>query len=92
MLLHSNSLSNKMDNSLLAVRDINHKYIVVEERECEFPESVPGTRAGLPLMDQERLPVIYGIIVCVRFRLEKDTTVILSASYNIGARYFIVKI
>ena len=30
--LHSNSLSNKMDNSLLAVRDINHKYIVVERR------------------------------------------------------------
>ena len=30
--LHSNSLSNKMDNSLLAVRDINHKYIVVEKR------------------------------------------------------------
>ena len=29
--LHSNSLSNKMDNSLLDVRDINHKYIVVEE-------------------------------------------------------------
>ena len=27
---HSNSLSNKMDNSLLDVRDINHKYIVVE--------------------------------------------------------------
>ena len=27
--LHSNSLSNKMDNSLLDVRDINHKYIVV---------------------------------------------------------------
>ena len=27
--LHSNSLSKKMDNSLLAVRDINHKYIVV---------------------------------------------------------------
>lgn len=26
------SLSNKMDNSLLAVRDINHKYIVVEGR------------------------------------------------------------
>ena len=24
------SLSNKMDNSLLAVRDITHKYIVVE--------------------------------------------------------------
>ena len=42
----------------------------------EFPGFVPGTRAGLPLMDQERLPVIHGIIVCVRFRLEKDTTVI----------------
>uniref|UniRef100_UPI001A9C2691 hypothetical protein n=1 Tax=Coprococcus comes TaxID=410072 RepID=UPI001A9C2691 len=25
------SLSNKMDNSLLAVRDINHKHIVVED-------------------------------------------------------------
>ena len=25
------SLGNKMDNSLLAVRDINHKYIVVEK-------------------------------------------------------------
>ena len=31
--LHSNSLSNKMDNSLLAVRDINHKYIVVGWKE-----------------------------------------------------------
>ena len=30
--LHSNSLSNKMGNSLLAVRDINHKYIVVVRR------------------------------------------------------------
>ena len=27
-------------------------------------------------MDQERLPVIHGIIVCVLFGLEKDTTVI----------------
>ena len=26
LLYHYNSLSNKMDNSLLAVRDINHKY------------------------------------------------------------------
>ena len=30
--IHSNSLSNKMDNSLLVVRDINHKSIVVEKR------------------------------------------------------------
>ena len=29
---HSNSLSNKMDNSLLDVRGINHKYIVVGGR------------------------------------------------------------
>ena len=28
---HSNSLSNKMDNSLLVVRYINHKYIEVEK-------------------------------------------------------------
>ena len=28
------SISNKMDNSLLAVRDINHKYIVVERSIC----------------------------------------------------------
>ena len=32
---HSNSLSNKMGNSLLAVRDINHKYIVVKKEEME---------------------------------------------------------
>ena len=32
LLHHYNSLSNKMDNSLLAVKDINHKYIVVERR------------------------------------------------------------
>ena len=32
------SLSNKMDNSLLAVRDINHKYIVVEKRKMELIE------------------------------------------------------
>ena len=31
LLQHCNSLSNKMDNSLLAVRDINHKYIVVDK-------------------------------------------------------------
>ncbi len=30
LLHHYSSLSNKMGNSLLAVRDINHKYIVVE--------------------------------------------------------------
>ena len=34
--LHSNSLSNKMGNSLLAVRGINHKYIVVEKEKHEI--------------------------------------------------------
>ena len=42
--LHSNSLSNKMDNSLLAVRDINHKYIVVGRRKqnnvCNFKREI----------------------------------------------------
>ena len=33
LLHHYNSLSNKMDKSLLAVRNINHKYIVVEKGE-----------------------------------------------------------
>ena len=33
--LYSNRLSNKVDNSLLAVRDINYKYIVVEKVELE---------------------------------------------------------
>ena len=43
------SLSNKMDNSLLAVRDINHKYIVVEKgvpdtahKKC----AIKGTKLG----------------------------------------------
>lgn len=32
LLHHYNSLSNKMDKSLLAVRNINHKYIVVGKK------------------------------------------------------------
>ena len=40
------SLSNKMDNSLLAVRDINHKYIVVE-RILEIQEDTNKTLHGL---------------------------------------------
>ena len=32
MLTHYNNLSNKMDPSLLVVRYMNHKYIVVERR------------------------------------------------------------
>ena len=38
--LHSNSLSNKMDNSLLAVRDINHKYIVVGNEGWVYNDNV----------------------------------------------------
>ena len=43
--LHSNSLSNKMDNSLLAVRDINHKYIVVEKGEQKYVGENQGNRS-----------------------------------------------
>ena len=41
---HSSSLSNKMDNSLLAVRDINHIYIVVggiRNAEKDMPDLRP---------------------------------------------------
>ena len=38
------SLSNKLDNSLLAVRDINHKYIVVE-RWCFYDYSYKEYKA-----------------------------------------------
>ena len=34
------SLSNKMDNSLLAVRDINHKHIVVEMEDIKMLNSI----------------------------------------------------
>ena len=48
--LHSNSLSNKMDNSLLAVRDINHKYIVVEG-EDRYAENQTRELLDLALWD-----------------------------------------
>ena len=31
-LIHSNNLRNKMGNSLLSVRGINHKYVIVEKK------------------------------------------------------------
>ncbi len=37
---HSNSLSNKMDNSLLAVRGINHKSIVVKGELDKFIQKI----------------------------------------------------
>ena len=61
--LHSNSLSNKMDNSLLAVRDINHKYIVVAKEHKEIPAGTFNMRIG---------GTTY--VVCVHFSKEsKDT-------------------
>jgi len=57
---HSNSLSNKMDNSLLAVRDINHKSIVVggfshrQEKITERAGHCPHRRPRYPVCG--RLP------------------------------------
>ena len=45
---HSNSLSNKMGNSLLAVRGINHKYIVVVESGSEEYNSKYNTTFFYP--------------------------------------------
>ena len=47
------SLSNKMDNSLLAVRDINHKYIVVER--------------NLICIDFQFLLSAYGVVRFIQF-------------------------
>ena len=44
---HSNSLSNKMGNSLLAVRDINHKYIVVAKENDEQSDENKQSRISL---------------------------------------------
>ena len=52
LLQHYNSLSNKMDNSLLAVRDINHKYIVVAAN----TKALPGTTMNIMTPDNGRFP------------------------------------
>ena len=57
--LHSNSLSNKMDNSLLDVRDINHKHIVVEigdtlTVETDDGKKIEGVISGYYLSGLER--------------------------------------
>ena len=44
LLHHYNSLSNKMDKSLLAVRNINHKYIVVGKEVMVFAEVIEKSR------------------------------------------------
>ena len=52
------SLGNKMDNSLLAVRDINHKYIVVEEADFLEEFDPRYNEEGVSELDEqfERLP------------------------------------
>ena len=50
------SLSNKMDNSLLAVRDINHKYIVVE-----------GNRKFLVFFSLLFLGLTFHICLCIQY-------------------------
>ena len=44
---HYNSLSNKMGNSLLAVRYINHKYIVVERRKVFINKTKKRNQGGM---------------------------------------------
>ena len=52
------SLSNKMDNSLLAVRDINHIYIVVEGGKCKMREYLLGIVLGIIVLN-----IVYANIV-----------------------------
>ncbi|RGV72288.1 hypothetical protein DWW02_25080 [Enterocloster bolteae] len=63
LLQHCNSLSNKMDNSLLAVRDINHKYIVVGKGQ------IRGTVLHGFLLPQRIRPDLYGQAVYPSSRL-----------------------
>ncbi|MGO5549647.1 hypothetical protein ACTQW9_10280, partial [Lachnospiraceae bacterium LCP19S3_B12] len=51
------SLSNKMDNSLLAVRDITHKYIVVERKRDGNQNKTKGARYWRQLFSGARLSV-----------------------------------
>ena len=75
LLAHYNSLSNKMDNSLLAVRVINHKYIVAEREYssllkriidiCRNPWSLRQIESELPLeelKENEEIQAIEQII------------------------------
>ncbi|MDD3142448.1 MAG: MaoC/PaaZ C-terminal domain-containing protein, partial [Lachnospiraceae bacterium] len=56
--LHSNSLSNKMDNSLLVVRDINHKYIVVDKEEAK--KSILGKQVAHGMLVSSLISAILG--------------------------------
>ena len=70
-LTHSNSLSNKMDNSLLAVRGINHKYIVVGKETIDLYNTsdtrgqsrsygLNYQKTGKELMSRDELAVMDG--------------------------------
>ena len=69
--LHSNSLSNKMDNSLLAVRDINHKYIVVGKKKKAGkgakPEATDNTKnkEDFEAMKRKTKGILIGMIAAV---------------------------
>ena len=51
--LHSNSLSNKMDNSLLAVRDINNKYTVVAKEKKFMKKRLVDFLDSYDLLDND---------------------------------------
>ena len=67
LLHHYNSLSNKMDNSLLAVRGINHKYIVVERGPLNPGIDVSKGKSMVAIMRP------FGEVVSIPFEIKHTT-------------------
>ncbi len=59
LLHHYSSLSNKMGNSLLAVRDINHKYIVVGKKENYSYDAVGVRRSKTASEGEEKKEILF---------------------------------
>ncbi|MFQ7042448.1 MAG: hypothetical protein ACLRSR_06410 [[Ruminococcus] lactaris] len=80
------SLSNKMDNSLLAVRDINHKYIVVERMHNRiiYGEIEPGIRIGKYLLGSTKEEILPRLEDYKVWEEEMDFAYILLIILNYG--------
>ncbi len=72
-------LSGKKEAETAAVEKTGYPETVrtsgTQERNADIQRSVHGIRAGLRMMDQEKLSVIREITACAHFRQEKDITV-----------------